>query len=110
MSDEYARHHRRSCVHFLRARAYGICTLGEILSISRLCVSVHIYRIHATYRWCVTGTPIGNKGLTDIYGLMVFLAQRPWNEQRWWEHVRCFFLQAGKEPFFDGFEPKKLRL
>jgi SNF2 family DNA or RNA helicase len=42
-------------------------------------------RLVATHRWCVSGTPIGRHGLEDLYGLMVFLGQRPYNERHWWK-------------------------
>eukprot|EP01083_Nonionella_stella_P197494 726045_1 len=52
-------------------------------------------RIRAKYRWCVTGTPIGQHGLQDLYGLMVFLGQEPWTQQRWWN-------KAISLPYFRG--------
>lgn len=41
-------------------------------------------RIEAVHRWCVTGTPIGKRGLEDLYGLMLFLRLRPFNDAGCW--------------------------
>ena len=40
-------------------------------------------KLTTRYRWCVTGTPI-NKGLEDLYGLMVFLGAHPFDYRYWW--------------------------
>ena len=40
-------------------------------------------RLKTKYRWCVSGTPI-NRGLEDLYGLMLFLQAPPYNERYWW--------------------------
>ncbi|EKM56552.1 uncharacterized protein PHACADRAFT_207772 [Phanerochaete carnosa HHB-10118-sp] len=40
-------------------------------------VSRAVSKLQATYRWCLTGTPIIN-GLADAYGLLRFLQYRPW--------------------------------
>eukprot|EP00741_Cyanophora_paradoxa_P013784 tig00020710_g13306.t1 len=33
---------------------------------------------------CVTGTPIGGRGLEDLYGLLLFLRHDPYAERFWW--------------------------
>lgn len=38
-----------------------------------------IPRIHS---WAVTGTPIGKYGISDLYGLIVFLGLRPFSESK----------------------------
>ena len=41
-------------------------------------------RIPAERRWCVTGTPVGHKGLDDLHGLLLFLGHDPLGLPRWW--------------------------
>ncbi|XP_062092301.1 uncharacterized protein LOC133798119 isoform X2 [Humulus lupulus] len=43
-------------------------------------------RLHAKYRWCITGTPIQRK-LDDLYGLLRFLKASPFDVSRWWIEV-----------------------
>ncbi|KAF9220758.1 hypothetical protein BS17DRAFT_786466 [Gyrodon lividus] len=40
-------------------------------------ISRSVTDLEATYRWCLTGTPIVN-GLVDAYGLFRFIKYRPW--------------------------------
>ena len=40
-------------------------------------------KLSTQYRWCVTGTPI-NRGLEDLFGLMLFLGHQPFNTKFWW--------------------------
>ncbi|KIK91296.1 hypothetical protein PAXRUDRAFT_830977 [Paxillus rubicundulus Ve08.2h10] len=40
-------------------------------------ISRSVNDLEATYRWCLTGTPIVN-GLVDAYGLFRFIKYRPW--------------------------------
>ncbi|KXZ46935.1 hypothetical protein GPECTOR_39g429 [Gonium pectorale] len=44
-------------------------------------VAVMASKIGALHRWCVTGTPIGPKGLDDIYGLVRVLQYRPYDDE-----------------------------
>jgi len=39
--------------------------------------------LNATYRWCLTGTPVTNT-LTDIYSLLRFLKVDPWQDWAKW--------------------------
>lgn len=43
-------------------------------------------RLHAKYRWCITGTPIQRR-LDDLYGLLKFLGASPFDVRRWWVDV-----------------------
>ncbi|CAL5322829.1 unnamed protein product [Camellia sinensis] len=43
-------------------------------------------RLHAKYRWCITGTPIQRK-LDDLYGLLRFLKASPFDVLRWWIEI-----------------------
>jgi hypothetical protein len=40
-------------------------------------------QLPAVYRWCVSGTPI-QRGLEDLYGLVLFLGIEPYNQHVWW--------------------------
>ncbi|XP_058207401.1 uncharacterized protein LOC131320657 isoform X5 [Rhododendron vialii] len=51
-------------------------------------------RLHAKYRWCITGTPIQRK-LDDLYGLLRFLKSSPFNVLRWW-------IEAIRDPYERG--------
>ena len=42
-------------------------------------------RISASCRWCVTGTPIGHKGTSDLHGLFDFLGYEPFDNKRKFE-------------------------
>ncbi|KAL7531502.1 hypothetical protein ACHAXR_007093 [Thalassiosira sp. AJA248-18] len=44
-------------------------------------------------RWCVTGTPIGDGHLDDLYGLLLFLSFKPFAEKRWFS--KTFSLSHG---------------
>ena len=41
-------------------------------------------RLRTARRWCVTGTPIGSKGVEDLHGLLVFLRHQPFASSFWW--------------------------
>ncbi|CAM9911722.1 unnamed protein product, partial [Scytosiphon promiscuus] len=41
-------------------------------------------KIPATFRWCVTGTPIGKGSVDDLYGLLVFLKASPLDDKTVW--------------------------
>ena len=47
-----------------------------------------------SFRWCVTGTPIG-KSLNDLHGLLLFLNVDPYSLDFWWR--KCLF-----EPYMRG--------
>jgi len=41
----------------------------------------------ASHRWCVSGTPIGRGRLEDLYGLILFLNFKPFDEQKWFRNT-----------------------
>ena len=44
-------------------------------------------RVNASYRWAVTGTPIGLNGLNDMYGLISFLGVGEYSSAAVWQNV-----------------------
>ena len=44
-------------------------------------------------RWCVSGTPIGRGKLQDLYGLLLFLSFKPFDEKSWFSN--SFILSQG---------------
>ncbi|KAF9240466.1 SNF2 family N-terminal domain-containing protein [Melanogaster broomeanus] len=53
-------------------------------------ISRSVTDLEATYRWCLTGTPIVN-GLVDAYGLFRFIKFRPWYDwQEFNSHISRF--------------------
>jgi SNF2 family DNA or RNA helicase len=46
-----------------------------------------VHKINATYRWCLTGTPMMN-GVSELYPLMRFLRIRPYCDFKTFQQVR----------------------
>lgn len=44
-------------------------------------------KLLSRYRWCVSGTPVGRGKMEDLYGLLLFLGLRPFNEKDWFKHL-----------------------
>ena len=53
-------------------------------------------RIRARHRWCVTGTPVGARGVDDLHGLLLFLRHEPFSSKFWWE--RTLLRKVGQSP------------
>jgi hypothetical protein len=45
-------------------------------------------KLHANFRWCVSGTPVGRGKLEDLYGLLLFLRVEPFSSKKWF--AKCF--------------------
>jgi DNA repair protein RAD5 len=58
-----------------------------------------VFRLKASRRWCITGTPIQNR-LDDVFALLHFLREDPWSDIGWWSTVIA-------RPFEQG-EPRAL--
>ena len=60
---------------------------AQMVESTTAAVATMALRIRARYRWCVTGTPVGAKGVEDLRGLLVFLRHGPFSRQFWWEQT-----------------------
>ncbi len=43
-------------------------------------------QLQTVHRWCVSGTPI-QRGLDDIFGLLLFLKKEPFFQKAWWQKL-----------------------
>ena len=71
------------CVHWHRV------ILDEAQRVHRTVVASArmVRRLSTTYRWCVSGTPIGPRGLNDLNGLIIFLGVGEYEEPSTWMHT-----------------------
>ena len=55
--------------------------------------------LKASYRWCLTGTPMMNS-VQELFSLIRFLRIRPYNDHRAFQHVRSLYPAAcvGRKP------------
>jgi hypothetical protein len=58
---------------------------AQMVESSTAAVAKMARRIRARHRWCVTGTPIGSRGVQDLFGLLVFLRHEPFSRAFWWD-------------------------
>ncbi|XP_028837995.1 E3 ubiquitin-protein ligase SHPRH isoform X1 [Denticeps clupeoides] len=55
----------------------------------------------AVNRWCVSGTPV-QRGLEDLYGLVLFLKTDPFWIKHWWDQLLYRpFLRRDKDPLYN---------
>ena len=47
-------------------------------------------QLKAKHKWCVSGTPVGRGGLNDLYGLLLFLGVKPFNNKDWFQNCLQF--------------------
>ena len=60
---------------------------AQMVESTTAAVATMALRIRARHRWCVTGTPVGARGVEDLHGLLVFLRHEPFNHAFWWERT-----------------------
>jgi E3 ubiquitin-protein ligase SHPRH len=59
------------------------CQMVESTTAKAAAMALHLSTVN---RWCVSGTPI-QRGLEDIYGLLLFLRREPYTEKIWWNRL-----------------------
>jgi SNF2 family DNA or RNA helicase len=59
------------------------CQMVESTTAKAAAMALHLSTVN---RWCVSGTPI-QRGLEDIYGLLLFLRREPYTEKVWWNRL-----------------------
>eukprot|EP00961_Rhodomonas_salina_P115113 1549271-Rhodomonas_salina.1 len=57
-------------------------------------------KLETVNRWCVTGTPI-QRGLEDIFGLLLFLEAAPFSHRSAWTHALLRPYLAGSDAAID---------
>ena len=60
---------------------------AQMVESTTAAVATMALRIRARYRWCVTGTPVGARGVQDLHGLLVFLRHEPFSHAFWWDKM-----------------------
>ncbi|UPR01651.1 E3 ubiquitin-protein ligase SHPRH [Chloropicon primus] len=83
-SLRYAKRYQKVPTPLTRLKWWRVC-LDEaqmVQSGTAKCAQMAL-KLATKFRWCVTGTPI-NKGLEDLYGLMMFLQAHPFDYRYWW--------------------------
>jgi E3 ubiquitin-protein ligase SHPRH len=75
------------------------CQMVESSTAAAASMCLHIPCVHP---WCVSGTTV-QRGLEDLYGLLLFLKRKPFDNKIWWN-------RAIQHPYYSGDERAQERL